>query len=90
VKEERIKEIVYDIYEDLYLNSDPPISFRHLMDVSPVIDGRIMIPFNEHTIDSDLYNKIMTYHLKKIKVRKHIKDQIKASVMLGCSPRLKQ
>lgn len=86
-----LKDIVFDIYRELYSNSDPPASFDDLYE-NAIIDeqGRKNIDYLSYEIDDELMNEIIEKHCKDNKLKDKEKSAIKINVYLGCSPKSKR
>lgn len=86
----KIKDIVWDIYRDLYAHSEPQGDFDMLVDNAPIMDdGRKYIPYDDYEIEQDVMMEIINRHLSLHKLRKIDKQSIRASILLGCSPKTK-
>ena len=54
-KKKSLKNIVFDIYRELYANSEPKADFDILVENAEIMsDGRKYIPYNDYEIDGDL------------------------------------
>lgn len=86
-----LRETVLDIYRELYANATPKADFDELVK-NAIIDseGRRVIPFMDYEIDSDLMENIIDKHCKKHRFNKHVTNQVKIEVYLGCSPTSKR
>lgn len=81
------REIIIDIYREMYANSEPPVSFDYLMENSPKDEeGRIIIPYMDYYLDEATQKKILNKHLSKNRVSKENAKAIQFNVWLGCSP----
>lgn len=91
VKQKRIEETIMQIYRELYAASDPPVDFDLLIEESPLNEqGQRVIPYDNYEIDQKLFESIMEEALKKLRTSKYMKDSIRRSILLGCSPRFKR
>lgn len=89
------------IYRDLYANSTPPGDYDKLIEqfyleieAYPTEEEKRKnahkhVFYNKHFISNELMKEIMDKHLKKSRVRKDIKEDIRNSLWLGCSPSTK-
>lgn len=93
-REHKINEVkkakhFYECMKELYANSTPVGDFDKLMETSPLNQhGQIDIPFNDFSIDEELFKEIIEKHEKKIKP-KWKRREFSAGIYLGCSPKLK-
>jgi len=91
VKQKRIEDAMMQIYRELYAASTPPVDFDLLIEESPINEhGQRVIPYDQYEIDQKLFESIMEEVLKKLKTSKYIKDSIRRSILLGCSPKFKK
>ena len=85
-----IPEIVFDIYRELYANSEPKADFDLLVENAEIMsDGRKYIPYNDYEIDGDLMDEIIHKHMIRNRLNKFDKQAIRIEVLLGCSPKTK-
>lgn len=86
----KITEIMWNIYRDLYANSEPHGNFDMLVENAPILDdGRKYIPYNDYEIEEDVMNEIINQHLSSHRLSKIDKQTIRAGILLGCSPKTK-
>ena len=86
-QKDKIKNIIYDIYRDLYANSSPKGDFDKLVAEAEVdSEGRKIIPYMNYEIEQNKMDEIIDEHCNKNSVKRYVKDIIKANVYLGCSP----
>lgn len=91
VKQDRIEKAMMQIYREVYAASTPPADFDLLVEESPLNErGQRIIPYDQYEIDQKLFEDIMEEVLKKLKTSKYIKDGIRRSILLGCSPKFKR
>ena len=90
-QEAKINKIMTEIYVDLYKSSTPPGNFKELVKNAKLNEqGQKIIPFDEYEIDYDLFQLILDGHVAKTKLSPYIKNKIKTSIYLGCSPKYKK
>lgn len=90
-QDKKIKDLMHNIYCELYANSTPYADFQKLIDTAELNDlGQKIIPYNKHEIDQDLYDIIVNKHLKESKFPKWRKESISRGILLGCSPKFKK
>ena len=83
----KTEKIIHKIYCELYAAADPAADFDILMEESPRNEkGQIMIPYNDYKISYKLYNEIVENILKDFKANRYIKQAIRNTINLGCSP----
>ena len=59
-KKQSLKNIVFDIYRELYENSEPKADFDFLVENAEIMsDGRKYIPYNDYEIDGDLMDEMV-------------------------------
>ena len=84
-----LKDIILNIYRELYNNSTPKADFDELVSKAKIDEqGRKIIPFMDYEIYEEDYIKIVQKHIPK-NYNKFKKEQIKATIALGCSPKFK-
>ena len=89
-KKKDLKEILFDIYRDLYANSEPKADFDELVNNAEVdSEGRKIIPYNDYEIDDELMDRIVETHLRANRLSSIDRGRLKISVYLGCGPRTK-
>lgn len=90
-QDKKIKDLMHNIYCELYANSTPYADFKKLVNTAELNDlGQKIIPYDKHEIDEDLYDKIVNKHLKESKFPKWRKEAISRGILLGCSPKFKK
>ena len=86
-KKKSLKDIVFDIYRDLYKNSTPSADFDELLESAEIMeDGRKNIHYENYEIDGDLMDEIIEKHMKENKLKKDERTAVKINVYLGASP----
>ena len=89
-KKKSLKNIVFDIYRELYENSEPKADFDILVENAEIMsDGRKYIPYNDYEIDGDLMDEIINKHMIRNRLNKFDKQDIRIENLLGCSPNTK-
>ena len=91
MKETKIQKIIWDIYKELYANSEPKTDFDELVKSAEKNEkGEKIIPFENYFIEQELMDKIIEKHLKNKRLTKLAKNAIKVNVYLGVSPAFKK
>ena len=91
MKETKAQKIVWDIYRELYANSEPKADFDELVNSAEKNEyGEKIIPFENYFIEQELMDEIIEKHLKNKRLTKLAKNAIKVNVYLGCSPMSKK
>lgn len=90
-KKKTLKDIAFDIYRELYLNSFPSADFDFLVESAEIMeDGRKNIHYENYEIDGDLMDEIVERHLKVNKLNQRERQAIKFEIYLGASPMTKR
>ena len=90
-KKKSLKNIVFDIYRELYENSEPKADFDILVENAEIMsDGRKYIPYNDYEIDGDLMDEIINKHMIRNRLNKFDKQAIRIEILLGYSPKKKK
>ena len=84
---ERFKEIVHDIYVDLYDNATPKASFDELFENATFEDGIRDIGNENFTIDHDLMFNILHEHGDRNMLDEEDFKKVEIEVLLGYSPK---
>ena len=91
MKETKIQKIIWDIYEELYANSEPKTDFDELVKSAQKNEkGEKIIPFENYFMEQELMDEIVEKHLKNKRLTKLAKNSIKFNIYLGVSPRSKK
>lgn len=91
MKETKIQKIIWDIYEELYANSEPKTDFDELVKSAQKNEkGEKIIPFENYFIEQELMDEIIEKHLKNKRLTKLAKNAIKVNVYLGVSSAFKK
>ena len=91
MKENKAQKIVWDIYRELYANSEPKADFDELVNSAEKNEeGQKIIPFENYFIDQEVMDEIIEKHLKNKRLTKLAKNAIKVNVYLGSSPVFKK
>ena len=86
-----MREVIWDIYEELYANSEPKTDFDELVKSAQKNEkGEKIIPFENYFIEQELMDEIIEKHLKNKRLTKLAKNAIKVNVYLGVSPAFKK
>lgn len=87
MKETKIQKIIWDIYKELYANSEPKADFNELVNSAEKNEkGEKIIPFENYFIEQELMDEIIEKHLKNKRLTKLAKNSIRVNVYLGVSP----
>ncbi len=91
MKESKEQKIIWDIYVELYANSEPKGNFDELVNSAEKDkNGRKIIPYENHEISLEDYNEILERNLKGKRLTKLKQQAIKNTVALSVSPRFKK
>ena len=89
-RKKTLKDIVFDIYRELYANSEPKADFDELLRSAEILpDGRKNIHYENYEIDDILMDEIVEKHLKLNKLNRSDRGAVKFEVYLGASPKTK-
>jgi len=85
-KEEKLIEVMQDIYVELFAKSTPAADFNQLVEQAvPDENGMKDIGFMNYEISQEVSDEILDRHCKKLpKSDRHV---VKMAVILGCSPK---
>ena len=87
----KAQKIIWDIYRELYANSEPKADFDELVNSAEKNEkGEKIIPFENYFIDQEVMDEIIEKHLKNKRLTKLAKNAIKVNVYLGSSPAFKK
>jgi hypothetical protein len=87
-KGQKLEYIMWSIYRELYKNSYPSVDFDILfMKAKRNQFNQKDINYLDYSIKEELFNEITEKIFKKFKLKKHEKETVSRSVLLGCSPR---
>lgn len=90
-KKKTLKDVVFDIYRELYINSEPSADFDQLVESAEIMeDGRKNIHYENYEIDGELMDEIVERHLKKNKLKDRERQAVKFEIYLGASPMTKR
>jgi hypothetical protein len=90
-KKKKLTEIAFDIYRELYANSEPKADFDLLLESAEIMpDGRKNIHYENYEIDGELMDDIVERHLKENKLKPNERQAIKLEIYLGASPMTKR
>lgn len=83
--------LIFDCYEELFLNSTPSVSFKYLYQTSPTNKGgQVDIPFNDYEIEEDKLEEIISKYEKKLTGRlSKYRQRFRNTIYWGCSPSTK-
>ena len=89
-KKKSLKDIVFDIYRELYINAEPSADFDKLLESADILlDGRKDIHYENYEIDDELMDEIVEKHLVENKLSRRERGAVKFEVYLGASPKTK-
>lgn len=90
-KKKTLKDVVFDIYRELYLSATPSVDFDFLVETAEVMpDGRKNIHYENYEIDGELMDEIVERHLKENKLKDRERQVVKFEIYLGASPMTKR
>lgn len=85
-----LREILIDIYRDMYRNSTPKGDFDAILENAEVnADGVKIIPYNDYEIDEEIMESIINMHIVANRLKNSDKKNIRLCSYLGCSPKIK-
>jgi hypothetical protein len=91
MKQDKITEILFEMYRRAFAASTPKGDFDKLVENAVVNkDGIKEIPFMDYECEHSVMEEIVKNVLKEKKVPKHKHDLFYRSFMLGCSPKTKK
>lgn len=91
MKETKIQKIIWDIYRELYANSEPKGNFDQLVNSAEKNEeGQKIIPFENYEISEEDFDRIIKEQLKGKRLTKLSKQMIINTITLGVSPRFKK
>lgn len=79
----KLKELVFDIFRDMYRASDPPADFDKLVESGEAQEEEF---FLRYYIDSEVAQEIYDNHIKDKKLSKMELQAVSTAVWLGASP----
>ena len=86
-KKKTLKELFYEVMEEIYNASIPRASFKELTESSPRDEaGRAMIPFEEYRIPESLLDDIVERFCKTNHLSPFDATRLRTNVYLGPSP----
>lgn len=86
----KLKDIILDIYRELYEKSTPSVDFDMLVENAEIDEfGRKIIPYDDYEIEGELLSEIINKYISKNKLKKIDAQIIKCEVYLGVSPKIK-
>ena len=87
----KVQKIIWDIYRELYANSEPSCEFDKLVNSKKKKKkGEKIIPFNDYEISEEDFDRIIKEQLKGKRLTKLSKQMIINTITLGVSPRFKK
>lgn len=86
-----LNDIMFEIYRDMYKNSEPSADFDFLVKTAEISDdGKKIIPYDKYFIDKSMYDKIIEEHILLNGLNENEKKTIIINSALGCSPMFKK
>jgi hypothetical protein len=83
-------KILLEIYRQLYKASTPSADFDKLMEEAEINEwGQKAIPYMDHEIEENVYERILTDVLKAHRVSVGRRQIFRQTVAMGCSPKFK-
>lgn len=90
-KEERDKEILWEMYRLAFRASTPSADFDELVANAVMNErGQLEIPFLDYECDEDTLQQIVDDTMKKYKIPTWRRKQFSVAFYLGCSPKTKR
>ena len=87
----KVQKIIWDIYRELYANSEPSCDFDELVNSAQKNEkGEKIIPFENYEISEEDFDRIIKEQLKGKRLTKLSKQMIINTIILGCSPKFKK
>ena len=91
MKETKVQKIIWNIYRELYANSEPKADFDELVNSAEKNkEGEKVIPFLDYEISEEDFDRIIKEHLKGKRLTKLSKQMLINTITLGVSPRFKK
>ena len=91
MKESKEQKIIWQIYRELYANSEPKADFDELVNSAEKNEeGQKIIPFNNYEISEKDFYEIIERNIKGKRLTKLSQQMIKNTVTLGCAPKFKR
>lgn len=86
-----LNDIMFEIYRDMYKNSEPSADFDFLVKTAEISDdGKKIIPYDKYFIEKSMYDKIIEEHILLNGLNENEKKAIIINSALGCSPMFKK
>lgn len=89
----KVGKTIWDIYRDLYKQSEPSADFDELYRTAPKVKDslgveRTMIPYNDFYLDDSAYNSIVDRHINRNKWKLSDSElmSVRVEAYLGCGP----
>jgi hypothetical protein len=90
MKQNRDEKILWEIYRELFKQSDPSGDFDLLVENAEIDEqGRKHIPYNDYVIDLEEMDKIIETILRKYRIPVWRRPSYRFAIYLGCSPKTK-
>lgn len=91
LKLNKTDQILWNIYRELYANSEPKADFDELFNAAEInSEGQRVIPFMDYEITEEDFDRIVKEHFKGKRLTKLTKQMIKNTILLGVSPTFKK
>jgi hypothetical protein len=90
MKQNRDEKILWEIYRELFKQSEPSGDFDLLVENAEIDEhGKKHIPYNEYVIDLEEMDKIIETILRKYRIPVWRRPSYRFAIYLGCSPKTK-
>jgi hypothetical protein len=90
MKQSRDEKILWEIYRELFKQSEPSGDFDLLVENAEIDEhGKKHIPYNDYVIDLEEMDKIIETILRKYRIPVWRRPSYRFAIYLGCSPKTK-
>lgn len=83
MRQKDVDEIIFEIYQELYATSSPACDFKSMVNSGETKQHGF---WNKYYLDDSKQEEIIDRIMDKHKVPKHIRENLKTTILLGCSP----
>lgn len=84
---DKIKNIMFAIYREMYLEATPSADFDELVADAVINEGgEKVIDFLSYFLSAEKQDEIISKHLKGKMLTKAMQNSIRIGIVLGCSP----
>ena len=84
MKQEKIDEIIIEIYQELFSNSTPKGNFKKMIESGETKQEQF---FLKYQCDENKQTEIIDRILNKYKVKGLLRRRFEKTIVLGCSPK---